>query len=202
MYSSKESHNHTGRDRHLWGFNTLDEIQRLGQQTYLRALRNHAAWTASQGQPTVDPRHSNKSQQRTSACPICGNSVELNHQLDSAFSDVMKMMCQVSQTCQKYYCTSEGEPLNIHDRKHCLRYHSVKHIRTSEAAGRRETNLRDTTRAFSVLGGPSPSAKSTMEGIKCKQHTTFDMAASLSNTRKAKHVRFSPGETVEVQFCA
>lgn len=56
----------------MWGFNTLDEIQRLGQQTYLRALRNHAAWTASQGQPTVDPRHSNKSQQRTSACPICG----------------------------------------------------------------------------------------------------------------------------------
>lgn len=68
----QESHNHTGRERHLWGFNTLDEIQRLGQQTYLRALRNHAAWTASQGQPTVDPRHSNKSQQRTSACPICG----------------------------------------------------------------------------------------------------------------------------------
>lgn len=65
-----------------------------------------------------------------------------------------------------------------------------------------QTNLRDTTRAFSVHGGPSPSAKSTKEGIKCKQHTTFDMAASLSNTRKAKHVRFSPGETVEVQFCA
>lgn len=65
-----------------------------------------------------------------------------------------------------------------------------------------QANLRDTTRAFSVHGGSSPSAKSTKEGIKCKQHTTFDVAASLSNTRKAKHVRFSPGETVEVQFCA
>lgn len=65
-----------------------------------------------------------------------------------------------------------------------------------------QTNLRDTTRAFSVHGGPSSAAKSIKEGIKCKQHTTFDVAASLSNTRKAKHVRFSPGETVEVQFCA
>lgn len=201
MYSSKESHHHTGRDRHLWGYNTLEEIQRLGQQTYQRALRNHAAWTASQGQPTLDPVHSKKSQQRTAACPICGKSVEPN-QLDSAFSDVMKMMGQISQTCQKYYCTSEGEPLNIHDKKHCLRYHTTKHIRTSDAAGRRKTNLRDTNRSFSVHGGPSPSAKSAMEGIKCKRHTTFDVAASLPNTRKAKHVRFSPGETVEVQFCA
>lgn len=68
----QESHNHTGRDRHLWGYNTLEEIQRLGQQTYQRALRNHAAWTAYQGQPTLDPVHSKKSQQRTAACPICG----------------------------------------------------------------------------------------------------------------------------------
>lgn len=56
----------------MWGFNTLEEIQRLGQQTYQRALRNHAAWTVSKGQPTVKPVQSKKFQQRTSACPICG----------------------------------------------------------------------------------------------------------------------------------
>lgn len=197
-----ESHNHAGRGRHLWGFNTLEEIQRLGQQTYQRAMRNHAAWTVYQGQPTVSSEHSKKSQQRAAACPICGKSVEPNHQLDSAFSDVMKMMCQISQTCQKYYCTSEDEPLNIHDKKHCLRYHTVTHLKTSDAAERREISIRDTNRAFSKHGGQSSTAKSTVKDIRCNQHTTFDIAASLPNTRKVKHVRFSPGETVEVQFCA
>lgn len=63
-------------------------------------------------------------------------------------------------------------------------------------------NQSDINKEFLVHVGPSPSASSTMEGIKCKRYTAFDVAASLPNTRKAKHVRFSPGETVEVQFCA
>nr|XP_022294592.1 uncharacterized protein LOC111104769 isoform X1 [Crassostrea virginica]XP_022294593.1 uncharacterized protein LOC111104769 isoform X1 [Crassostrea virginica]XP_022294594.1 uncharacterized protein LOC111104769 isoform X1 [Crassostrea virginica] len=93
-------------DGTLWGFNTLEQTRNLGQQTYQRALKNYAAAWRDQQKTTVFPTHVYHGRFQDGPCPICGKTVESNHHLDSAFSEVMKMMSHISRSCEKYYCTT------------------------------------------------------------------------------------------------
>ncbi|XP_061177271.1 uncharacterized protein LOC133186005 [Saccostrea echinata] len=182
-------------DDALWGLSTLERTRRLGQQTYQRALKNHAAWTEQreQGQ-TMYPIYKERG-----ACPICGKSVEPNIELESAFSDVMMMMSHMSQICQRYYCATDGEPQTKHDKKHCRRYHGTQLI--NKMNSRKVNSL---NKEVHLLESEQPTSVDTChrERSKSCRHATFDISASLPQSRKAKHVRFSPGETVEVHFCA
>ncbi|XP_062611150.1 uncharacterized protein LOC134272996 [Saccostrea cucullata] len=179
-------------DDALWGFGTLERTRRLGQQTYQRALKNHAAWTEQREQrPTVCPMS-----KKRGACPICGKFVEPNLELESAFSDVMTMMSHMSQICQRYYCGTDGEPQTKHDKKHCQRYHSTQLINKTNSQ-----RVNSLNKEVYLSESEQPSSCDTYRGRTISsRHPTFDISASLPQSRKAKHVRFSPGDSVEVQF--
>ncbi|XP_056014739.1 A-kinase-interacting protein 1-like [Ostrea edulis] len=191
-------------DGTLWGFSTLERTRRLGQQTYQRALKNHAAWMKPKRQGSAtNPVHQQGLQ--WGACPICGKSVEPNLQLESAFCNVRKMMHQISQTCQKYYCSKEGEPQTMRDTKHCMKYHCSNTEPASQTTGSREIQMRNTANedlyTSEIMKSTFVHSPQQQTGTKSGGQTSFDIAASLPSTKKVKHVRFSPGETLEVHFC-